>query len=45
MLADLGMTGRLSMDQAKSIKEKRELASELGVYDDGFIHETNDLNN
>ncbi|KAJ3893438.1 hypothetical protein GG344DRAFT_74998 [Lentinula edodes] len=29
MLADLGMTGRLSMDQAKSIKEKRELASEL----------------
>ncbi|KAJ3852092.1 hypothetical protein EV368DRAFT_65201 [Lentinula lateritia] len=29
MLADLGMTGRLSMEQAKSIKEKRELASEL----------------
>ncbi|KAJ4474973.1 hypothetical protein J3R30DRAFT_3706809 [Lentinula aciculospora] len=29
MLADLGMTGRLSMEQAKVIKEKRELASEL----------------
>ncbi|KAL1747880.1 hypothetical protein HDZ31DRAFT_80165 [Schizophyllum fasciatum] len=29
MLADLGMTGRLSLEQAKTIKEKRELAQEL----------------
>ncbi|KAF9073169.1 hypothetical protein BDP27DRAFT_314167 [Rhodocollybia butyracea] len=29
MLTDLGMTGRLSMEQAKAIREKRELASEL----------------
>ncbi|KAK7056453.1 hypothetical protein VNI00_003008 [Paramarasmius palmivorus] len=29
MLADLGMTGRLSMEQAKEIKAKRELAQEL----------------
>ncbi|KAF8078178.1 hypothetical protein FPV67DRAFT_1464461 [Lyophyllum atratum] len=28
-LADLGMTGRLSMEQAKKIKAKRELAQEL----------------
>jgi hypothetical protein len=31
MLADLGMTGRLSMEQAKEIKAKRELAQELGT--------------
>ncbi|KIM44400.1 hypothetical protein M413DRAFT_442384 [Hebeloma cylindrosporum] len=29
ILADLGMTGRMSMEQAKAIKEKRELAKEL----------------
>jgi len=29
ILADLGMTGRLSMEQAKAIREKRELAKEL----------------
>ncbi|KJA23487.1 hypothetical protein HYPSUDRAFT_215081 [Hypholoma sublateritium FD-334 SS-4] len=29
MLSDLGMTGRMSLDQAKAIKEKRELAQEL----------------
>ncbi|KAJ3760156.1 hypothetical protein EV360DRAFT_93747 [Lentinula raphanica] len=29
MLAELGMTGRLSLEQAKAIKERRELASEL----------------
>jgi hypothetical protein len=31
ILADLGMTGRMSMEQAKAIKEKRELAKELGM--------------
>lgn len=30
ILSDLGMTGRLSMEKAKSIREKRELAQELG---------------
>ncbi|KAF8159358.1 hypothetical protein B0H34DRAFT_400510 [Crassisporium funariophilum] len=29
ILADLGMTGRMSLEQAKAIKEKRELAQEL----------------
>ena len=29
ILTDLGMTGRMSMEQAKAIKEKRELAQEL----------------
>ncbi|KAJ3994766.1 hypothetical protein F5050DRAFT_1809286 [Lentinula boryana] len=29
ILADLGMTGRLSLEQAKTIKERREFASEL----------------
>ncbi|OCH87538.1 hypothetical protein OBBRIDRAFT_889739 [Obba rivulosa] len=29
ILADLGMTGRLSMEQAKAIRERRELAKEL----------------
>ncbi|KAF8806901.1 hypothetical protein BYT27DRAFT_7338877 [Phlegmacium glaucopus] len=29
ILADLGMTGRMSMEQAKTIKQKRELAQEL----------------
>ncbi|TRM57882.1 hypothetical protein BD626DRAFT_550870 [Schizophyllum amplum] len=29
MLADLGMSGRLSMEQARAIKEQRELAQEL----------------
>ena len=29
MLRDLGMTGRFTMAQAKEIKERRELASEL----------------
>jgi hypothetical protein len=30
ILAGLGMEGRMSMDQAKAIREKRELAQELG---------------
>ncbi|KAF8347986.1 hypothetical protein F5887DRAFT_1281037 [Amanita rubescens] len=30
MLSDLGMKGRHSMEQAKAIREKRELAQELG---------------
>ena len=30
ILADLGMTGRLSVEKAKSIRAKRELAQELG---------------
>jgi len=29
ILAELGMTGRMGMDQAKTIKQKRELAQEL----------------
>jgi len=29
ILSDLGMTGRMSLEQAKAIKEKRELAQEL----------------
>ena len=32
ILADLGMTGRMSMEQAKAIKEKRELARELRTF-------------
>src|SRR5258706_5771821 len=32
ILAGLGMTGRLSMDKAKAIREKRELATELGAF-------------
>ncbi|KAI0036182.1 hypothetical protein K488DRAFT_82290 [Vararia minispora EC-137] len=32
ILKDLGMTGRLSMEQAKAIKEKRELAQELRMF-------------
>lgn len=31
MLAELGMKGRMSMEQAKAIRERRELAQELGV--------------
>lgn len=31
ILAELGMEGRLSMEKAKEIKEKRELAKELGT--------------
>lgn len=31
ILTDLGMTGRMSMEQAKAIKERRELAKELGT--------------
>jgi hypothetical protein len=30
ILEDLGMTGRLSMEKAKSIRAKRELAEEIG---------------
>jgi hypothetical protein len=30
-LTDLGMSGRMSLEQAKAIKEKRELAQELGL--------------
>jgi hypothetical protein len=32
ILADLGMAGRMSMEQAKAIKEKRELAQELRTF-------------
>lgn len=32
ILSDLGMSGRMSLDQAKSIKAKRELAQELGMH-------------
>ena len=32
LLSDLGMTGRLSMEKAKQIKEQRELAKELRSY-------------
>lgn len=32
ILAGLGMTGRLSLDKAKAIREKRELATELGEF-------------
>jgi len=32
ILADLGMTGRMSIEQAKAIKEKRELAQELRTF-------------
>ncbi|KAJ8456902.1 hypothetical protein ONZ45_g18535 [Pleurotus djamor] len=31
ILAELGMTGRLSIEKAKAIREKRELAQELGI--------------
>ena len=31
ILADLGMTGRLSLEKAKAIRAKRELAQELGA--------------
>ncbi len=33
MLSDFGMKGRYSMEQAKAIREKRELAQELGKSD------------
>lgn len=32
ILADLGMTGRMSLEQAKAIRAKRELAQELGEH-------------
>jgi hypothetical protein len=32
ILTELGMPGRPSMDQAKKIKEQRELAKELGLF-------------
>lgn len=32
MLSDLGMRGRLSLEQAKGIKAKRELAQELRMF-------------
>ena len=32
MLAELGMKGRFSLEQAKSIREKRELAQEIGEH-------------
>jgi hypothetical protein len=31
ILSDLGMVGRLSMDQAREIRAQRELAQELGA--------------
>ena len=31
ILTDLGMSGRMSMEQAKAIKERREFAQELGA--------------
>lgn len=32
ILAELGMTGRLSMEKAKEIKAKREFEQELGLF-------------
>jgi hypothetical protein len=32
ILTSLGMEGRMSMEQAKAIRAKRELAQELGAY-------------
>ena len=32
ILSDLGMTGRMSLEQAKAIKAKREFAQELGMF-------------
>lgn len=32
MLAELGMNGRLSLNQAKQIKEQRELMKDLGLF-------------
>ncbi len=32
ILADLGMTSRMSLEQAKAIRAKRELAQELGRF-------------
>ena len=32
ILAELGMNGRHSMEKAKEIKEKRDLAKELGKF-------------
>ena len=34
LLTDLGMKGRFSMEQAKSIKAKRDLEKEMGTYED-----------
>lgn len=33
ILSDLGMSGRMSLEQAKAIRERRELAQELGMFD------------
>jgi hypothetical protein len=32
ILQDLGMSGRMSMEKAKAIRAKRELAEEIGPY-------------
>lgn len=32
LLADLGMTGKMSLERAKTIREKRELKQEIGAY-------------
>jgi hypothetical protein len=32
ILEGLGMTGRMSMEKAKAIRAKRELAEELGIF-------------
>ena len=32
ILSNLGMTGRMTLEQAKNIKAKREFAQELGRY-------------
>lgn len=37
ILSDLGMKGRYSLEQAKAIREKRELAQELGN-PDSYLH-------
>ena len=36
ILAEVGMTGRYSMERAKTIREKRELARELGLILNAF---------
>ena len=40
ILADLGMSGRISMEQSKAIKEKREFAQELGEFLVTLTHKT-----
>jgi hypothetical protein len=40
ILKDLGMTGRLTLEKAKTIKAERELAQELSVYFERLVLKT-----